>query len=154
MVIRSGISVRISNIKNFEIWLSGVTKGGKRALRQLAEKTANELKKASAGNVFRGDIQRLTQAVKLSDTEWVIEMPQHAIWLDSMKPHRVTPYRTRDIYYWAEAKGPAGSHKWPSIFVRPHPFIDKALDNSAKNRSVTRQLMVQAIKQELKKFRR
>lgn len=148
------VKVTIKNKKNFEIWLTNTPKGVRRGLQRISQKVATELKRESSDNVWRGDIQRDTKAEQVTENQWIVTMPLHGIYLDRMKPHWVTPYKTRDIYYWAEAKGPAGSENWPSIYVRPHPFINKALDNSARNRSVIRREIINAIKQELAKVRR
>ncbi|MHA1827953.1 MAG: hypothetical protein ACTSX6_04815 [Candidatus Heimdallarchaeaceae archaeon] len=64
-----------------------------------------------------------TRARKLSKGNYVVVMPIHGKYLDSMQPHFVALKRGRLITKWAKEKGIKAS----AIFVKPHPFIRPAV---------------------------
>lgn len=92
---------------------------------------------------FDGTIFNSIQAVKKNDINSVVTMAQEGFWLDSMRPHWVSIYKARKIAAWAQQRG----YKGNSIFVRPHPFIERGFNRGRENRErILQQSMDKALK--------
>ncbi len=146
----------IKNGKEFQIALKNIGKGANRGLQRIAQKVVTELKKEviEQNLIWNWDLlDGIRMEADMGGTKGIsynILMPEEGRFVDDMEPHYVTPYPWRPIHDWANDKMYQGAGKLPRIWVEPHPFINKALDNSAKNRSVIRKEMVEAIKNEIK----
>lgn len=84
--------------------------------------------------IWRGNLISRVQARRLSRFRSVVFVPQHGIYLDSMKPHYVKLKRGRLIRLWAMQKGNEALKKIAkregSIYVKPHPWMDAPLNHS------------------------
>ena len=84
--------------------------------------------------IWRRKLWEGIQARRNSRFTSTVVIPKSGIYLDRMKPHYVKLKRGRLIRQWAMQKGNErlrdAAKKEQSIFVRPHPFIDRALELS------------------------
>ncbi len=94
----------------------------------------NQLMRASErwhGKIFNG-----IRAQRMSKFRSVVKMPIEGVYLDSMRPHWVSLKRGRLITQWADDKGIKGyGVTGNAVYVRPHPFINTALNKSRRNLS-------------------
>lgn len=83
------------------------------------------------GLIWSRRLWRGIQARRLSKYMSVVAVPIHGIRLDSMDPHFVKLKRGRLIRRWALQKGNENVRRVAmregSIFVRPHPWIDRPI---------------------------
>ena len=70
---------------------------------------------------------------RLAKHRYGIQIPMHGIFLDRMKPHYVSLKKGRLITQWATEK--LGKRSG-SIFVSPHPFIERGYKNMAKRANI------------------
>ena len=64
---------------------------------------------------------------------YTIHMKRYGIALDSMRPHFVSLYPGRRITNWVQRNFEAEDIVGGSIYVRPHPWIDKAFIRAVHN---------------------
>ena len=80
---------------------------------------------------WRGLTWRSIRAVRETRNRSVVKIRREGIWLDSARPHFVKLKHGRLIRQWALQKGNDTireiAKREGSIYVKPHPFIDKAL---------------------------
>jgi hypothetical protein len=97
---------------------------------KLAEISAKEIKFQLIAQTKKAPRTGMAQGIyakKQSKKVSAIFMPIRSIWLDSMRPHYVSVKRGRNIYDWVN-KYYDGNKKTRFIFVRPDPFVSKALN--------------------------
>lgn len=84
----------------------------------------------------QGGLWERTRARRLSKFRSIVFIPQYGLFLDSMTPHFVKLKRGRLIRRWAREKGEPHiqqiAQREGSIFVKPHPWIDRPLDLAVK----------------------
>ena len=116
------------------------------AIQEFGESAVKNLKREVQlkGLVWRGKLLGGIYWARLSRVRGELRMPLEGIYVDRMRPHWVKLKRGRLIRQWAiehgifqtEGKPFTGSELFAaakeerSIFVRPHPFIDKPLRRS------------------------
>lgn len=103
----------------------------------LLKKTATSMKLIlrRRKNVWRGKLLESIRAEQSrSGHKSVLKMAKRGVYLDRMRPHWVKLKRGRLIRKWAYEKGHAGVQRaadaQASIFVKPHPFIDVAINRN------------------------
>lgn len=85
-------------------------------------------------NIWRNKLYNSIQVRKLSKNRSVVKIAQEGYYLDSMTPHFVKLKSGRLIRQWAYEKGNENikrvADRQGSIWVKPHPFMDEAIEKS------------------------
>lgn len=94
-----------------------------------------KLKLRQENRIFDGNLINSIEARKVSKNLSVVEMDDHGLYLDRMRPHAVWLRKGSYVWEWAMIKGNAKVKKIASrqgyLWVEPHPFLQAATDKTS-----------------------